>query len=222
MTWKGLVEDIRSGAGLTNDSAAERGMRAVVSAVAPSIQPEDRRALPDTWPLPLRELILRSRYEGPLEEEALYREVARRLTMPTDLTELGEHALGHARELAQVVLRQLSSRLGPDFRRRLAHHAAPSMAWLWDPPPSPSTPEGRRRAPPTAGQGHTLASGRPGSRHPLSESGPLGHADSIARAKNPYEDRKISSARGTTAEQEHRTLAEGHPGSEHPVSDDRD
>src|SRR5262249_40389021 len=56
----------------------------------------------------------------------------------------------------------------------------------------PVSPELGRRS--TARpQRDTLAGGRPGSRHPLSEAGPRGHADSIAAA-NPHADTKLSSA----------------------------
>lgn len=211
MTFEAFRNEVHARLGLDDEAALERGIFATVHAVAPSIQPEDRRALPDAVPEPIRREITIARYVGPLDEEAFYESVAHRAAVP----------LGLARELSQVVLHELGTRIGAELRSRLAHHAGPSMAWLWDQPSAPEAaprPAGTRSRP---GGGHTLASGRPGSRKPLSESGPLGHTDSIARSDNPREDRKLSSARGTTQEREGRTLAEGRPGSAHPVSDDR-
>src|SRR5262245_47648186 len=76
----------------------------------------------------------------------------------------------------------------------------------------PVSPELGRR-PPTRAQRDTLAAGRPGSRHPLSEAGPHGHADSIAAA-NPHADTKLSSASRST----HETLAEGRAGSRRTIT----
>ena len=211
MTVERLIDDMTEGLGI-DPELADRGLWATVHALGPSVQPEDRRALPAHVPQRIRDAIAAARYVGPLDEEALYEGVARRV--PT--------TIGHAREMAQVVLRLLSARVGPELRGRLAHHAGPSMAWLWAQPPRPDPAPVRPRAAPPPGHGHTLASGRPGSLHPLADAGPLGHADSIARSENPKGDRKLSSAHGTTAEQKHRTLAEGQPGSDHAISEERD
>jgi hypothetical protein len=59
----------------------------------------------------------------------------------------------------------------------------------------------------------TLAEGRPGGRHPVSEARPeRAHTHSVARSDNPHGDTKLSSASGLTQEREHSTLATGHPG----------
>jgi hypothetical protein len=211
MTIERLIDEITEALGV-EPKMAERGLWATVHAVGPSVQPEDRRALPTSVPPRIRDAIAASRYVGPLDEEAFYESVAQRV--PT--------TVGHAREIAQVVLKLISARLGPERRGRLAHHAGPSMAWLWEQPPRPDAPPSRSRAAPAPGHGHTLASGRPGSLHPLADAGPLGQTDSVVRSENPKADRKLSSAQGTTAEQTHRTLAEGQPGSDHAISEERD
>jgi hypothetical protein len=55
---------------------------------------------------------------------------------------------------------------------------------------------------------HTLADGRPGSRHPLSEARPeRAQTDSVVRADNPHGDTKLSSATGLTQERE-RSIAD--------------
>jgi hypothetical protein len=66
----------------------------------------------------------------------------------------------------------------------------------------------------------TLAEGRPGSHHPLSEARPeRAHSHSVVRADNPHGDTKLSSAVGFTQEREQETLAAGHPGSDRPLSE---
>jgi uncharacterized protein (DUF2267 family) len=60
---------------------------------------------------------------------------------------------------------------------------------------------------------HTLAEGRPGSRHPISESRPPGaQSNSVVTSDNPHGDTKLSSSRGLTQERERETLATGKPG----------
>ncbi len=66
----------------------------------------------------------------------------------------------------------------------------------------------------------TLAEGRPGSAHPLSEARPeRAQSQSVARADNPHGDTKLSSATGLTQEREGETLATGHLGSNRPLSE---
>jgi hypothetical protein len=70
------------------------------------------------------------------------------------------------------------------------------------PPPHPEPP----RAPAPG----TLATGRPGSRHPLSEArADRAHAHSVVREENPHGATKLSSAPGLTQEREGETLASG-------------
>ncbi len=68
--------------------------------------------------------------------------------------------------------------------------------------------------------GRTLAEGRPGSRHPLSDARPPPRiqSGSVAASPDPHVDTRLSTSPGTTQEREHETLAEGHPGPERPLS----
>lgn len=60
--------------------------------------------------------------------------------------------------------------------------------------------------------GNNLASGRPGSRHPLSEAKPNGgQSNSVVESTNPHGDTKLSSSKGLTQEREKEDLAEGQP-----------
>lgn len=66
----------------------------------------------------------------------------------------------------------------------------------------------------------TLAEGRPGSRHPLSEARPRGaQADSVVASDNPHGDTKLSSSRGLTQERERESLAVGRPGPRRPIAE---
>jgi hypothetical protein len=65
----------------------------------------------------------------------------------------------------------------------------------------------------------TLATGRPGARHPLSESRPeTAQRDSIARSDSPHASTKLATARGLTQERLGETLAEGEPGPHRPIA----
>lgn len=62
---------------------------------------------------------------------------------------------------------------------------------------------------------NTLASGKPGSKHPLSGAKPdRAQSNSVARSRNPHEETKLSSTKGTTQEREKEDLAEGKDPSE--------
>jgi uncharacterized protein (DUF2267 family) len=113
---------------------------------------------------------------------------------------------GQARELVASVCRVLAEELSVDAQQALQSSLPPTIA-AWLTPGSAAT-----ERPPGSDRTDTLATGRPGSHHPVSESaGERRHADSIAAA-NPHDDTKLSSAHGTTQERDETTLAEGRPG----------
>jgi len=114
---------------------------------------------------------------GALDEttgaEDLYGRVARHTRLPP----------GKARELTQVACRLIGEELGPVELAHLESFMPGDVIELLTPPAS-STPPTPPRHP--VDQGETLASGRPGSRHPLSEAVP-GHQDSIAHGgRHPH------------------------------------
>jgi uncharacterized protein (DUF2267 family) len=116
------------------------------------------------------------------------------------------------RELVASVCRVLEEELSDEALRELREAAPVEVAELLQPP----GPE-LVRTPAAPQQHETLASGRAGSHHPLSEAHPGPQPDSVA-ADNPHASTKLSSSRGTTQERLHDTLAEGVPASEHPVA----
>jgi hypothetical protein len=76
----------------------------------------------------------------------------------------------------------------------------------------------RREVPAPPGAGMTLATGRPGSQHPVSEAHPeTAQERSVVNAENPHAETKLSSSRGTTQERRAETLATGAPGSHRPL-----
>lgn len=122
-----------------------------------------------------------------------------------------------ARERVQVVCAALGELLPNEALDRLNRALPAEVAHLF----AVRRPEGipRSRRPPA---GHSLASARPGSRHPVSESAPPGaQHDSVAVA-NPHGDSKISSSSGTTQERLHESLAEGGAMSDHTFATQTD
>src|SRR4029079_2041283 len=95
-------------------------------------------------------------------------------------------------EWVQAVCQSLYEALDTERRQLLARRLPDEWAALLaSAPRAPESDEPRGTLP---GHGHTLATGRPGSRHPLSESAPRsGQAESVA-AENPHGDGKLSSA----------------------------
>lgn len=114
-----------------------------------------------------------------------------------------EHVTAACDAIASRLPESVRHRLRADLPREIAALLTESATMT---PPAPFTRT--RRHPPRA----TLATGRPGSAHPVSEArADSAHAHSVA-SPDPHADSKLSSARGTTQEQAHDTLAEGVPG----------
>lgn len=107
-------------------------------------------------------------------------------------------SVGHARELIASVCRVLVEELSSDAVRILRAHVPSIATYLAEPAPETT---------PARGRSESLATGRPGSRHPISESASsTAHAESVG-SSNPHGANKLSSTR----EHHQETLAEGHP-----------
>jgi uncharacterized protein (DUF2267 family) len=199
------------GAGIPERRLAERVVRATVAVLGERLTTEEaqtlRRALPDD----LGRILERSEYDSDFAAAEFYERVRRR----ADTTP------GIARESVDVVLRSIGSTLEAGASRRLARVLPENLGRqltpreVGAPPPHAAAPHGRLT---------TLASGRPGSRHPLSEAAlPTGQTHSVAANPNPHAETKLSTSRGLTQERLRETLATGHPpGPERPIANTTD
>lgn len=126
-------------------------------------------------------------------------------------------AAGAAREHAQIVLGAIGERLDPALRLRLVGRLPADLARLLEARDIGAPPD---HVPPSfLPPLHTLASGRPGSRHPISEARPeRAQSHSVVKEDNPHGETKLSSSRGTTQERLGDSLATGHPGPTRPIS----
>lgn len=129
-------------------------------------------------------------------------ELHERMSIHTDMH------LGRAVESTALVCQALAEALSPGTLHRL-HEALPEpVSALFTPRARPERREYIHLDPAR----RTLAEGRPGSRHPLSEARPPGaHLHSVVGEDNPHGDTKLSSSTGLTQEREEETLATGHP-----------
>jgi len=150
--------------------------------------------------------LLREIHAGELTTAELYRWMKR----------YTKQRKGIAVEQAQVVCRALAELLPEPDLERLKKHL-PELADLFQVPGAVAAPAPPRRLQ-SAPTDHTLAGGRPGSSNPISEAGgpsdrelsggnPGASSQSVARARNPHGETKLSSTRGLSAEREERTLA---------------
>jgi uncharacterized protein (DUF2267 family) len=205
MTHEEILSHVAEHTGLTEEDAA-RTVRAVLEVLGERLSWPTLQALTEDLPAPLT--------SGP------------RGILPHQDFDLGEfHArvarrtqvrLGVAVEHSAVVCQVLAKALSPGTLHRLREALPEPMSALFT-PREPEEPFEHVHLDPSR---RTLAEGRPGSQHPVSEAGPeRAHTHSVARSDNPHGDTKLSSAIGFTQEREQETLAMGHPGSDRPLSE---
>lgn len=206
MRYEAFIDEVCWRAGLQDDRAlAERGVAATLEMIGERLPSVDANGVADHLPAPLGAAIRRRRRHGEFAVEELFEHVR----------EAEGVGLGFAVEHARVVCQVLAEILDAEGRTHLQHGLPPEWVTLFTPRES-VTPEPPPPGPPP-GHGSTLASGRPGSRRPLSEAAPSrGQTESVVVSANPHGDEKLSSAPG---ERLGATLAEERPGSEHPVSE---
>ena len=197
--------------------AAERAIHATLEVLGERLTADEAHALAARLPSDLEHLLDEAAYEGDFDATELYRRVWER-------EKREETSLGMAKEHADIVLRAVGTALDEDLCARLVRALPEPVGALLlapvrgAPPPHPHAPS--KHAPAVA----SLAHGRPGSRHPLSEAAPRsGHAQSVARSDDPHADTKLSSSHGLTQEELGETLATGQPpGPTRPISETSD
>lgn len=195
-------------AGLADRASAILAAEATLEALGECLPAVDAHDLAAALPPALSGAVQRTGRHGAMTAEQLFERVSRQ----------EEVRLGLAVEHAEAVCEALAEQLEPELRTRLQLHLPGQLAALFsprrfenaDPPPHQ----------PGSGRGHTLASGRPGSAHPLSEAAPPGaQHDSVVATENPHSDSKLSSGHAPAGAE---TLATGHPGSSAPLAEAAD
>ena len=172
-----LVDRILANTGYQNRSAIERVVELTVDALACQLAATGHdlaSILPDVPTKPAAEGAL------PQTPDPLYGAVAAELNVRP----------GVALELVQTTVAEVIAGALPVQREQLRADLPAAWAALIVEPRPPSI----YRPAPKQPVGGTLATGRPGSDHPLSDSRPSGgHANSIAETDDPHADR-LSSA----------------------------
>ncbi len=122
----------------------------------------------------------------------------------------------HGRELLASVCHVLGEELSNDAMRVLRRSLPRDLVELLA---EPSRELAEHAA--DSRHGTTLASGRPGSRHPVSEAAPARGQAGFVGESNPHGGTKLSSSPGTTQERHHETIAEGHPDERRSLAGDQ-
>ncbi len=199
MTHTEFLAQVSERTGLRSPEEADRAIQAVLEAVGARLSRQELRVLAEDLPSRLMDMLRSGTPGEDFGLEALHARVAER-----------EHVReGFAVEHTGTVCQVLAEALSPAAPHRLQETLPGPLAALFTPRGAPE----RFEYPHLEPGGHTLAEGRPGSRHPVSEARPeRAHVHSVARSANPHGDTKLSSAEGLTQEREHTTLADAHPG----------
>lgn len=200
MTRDELLSHVAARAGLSEVEEAGRTVGAVLEVLGERLRWPALQALAEDLPAPWAERLLVGAHGQDFELADLHARVAARLAVP----------LGQAVERTGVVCEALAEALPPGTSHRLREALPESMGALLTPRDAEERFEYVHLDP----SRRTLAEGRPGSGHPVSEVRPeRAHSHSVLRADNPHGDTKLSSATGLTQEREHETLATGRPAS---------
>jgi uncharacterized protein (DUF2267 family) len=155
-----LLERLVELAPFADQAEARRAFDATLQAMRRGLNDDEADWLAVALGPALSGPLLRERHAGELSIDELYRWTKR----------YSKTRKSVAVEQAQLVCRALTELLQPPELERLKRHL-PQVASLFTIPPAadpPSAPRQRRPEP----RDHTLAGGRPGSSHPLSEAGP--------------------------------------------------
>ncbi len=120
----------------------------------------------------------------------------------------------------RAVCRSLGEVLPDEVLDKLGEALPASLVELFHPYPEGEAPPHRMAA---SARRHTLATGRPGSSHPLSEAKPPdAHQHSVANEDNPHAETKLSSARGLTQERLEESMATAKPETRRRIGESSD
>ena len=203
-----LVDEVIWRSGIHDRSRADAAIAAALDAVAQQLGAGDREFIAAQLPLPLAAAVQRPSPSAALRPSDLYAQLATS----------GEISLGLAVEHAKAACSALGEFLDAEARSLLARRLPPSWAALFE--PITFAIEADVPAGTLPGHGHTLATGRPGSRRALADAAPPdAQSDSVVTADNPHGDRKLSSAREPI---ETTRLSTARSGAEYPIAQAKD
>lgn len=173
-----IADDV--GAGRTDE--ARRALLITLEALAGSLAHAEVEALADELPAHLAAAVRRGGGRRGVSADP-FGDVAAREGVPRAL----------AIEYAHVACQALAASLGDEVRAMLARALAPPWRELFHEREASAPPPPPHHAPPV-GEGHTLATGRPGSHHAVADHGiERAQADSVVRQADPHEGDKLSS-----------------------------
>ncbi|NUO54933.1 MAG: DUF2267 domain-containing protein [Polyangiaceae bacterium] len=187
-----IVARVKEALGMLSDDDTERAIDAVLDAIGRLLTPDEAGSIAQHLPARLATiLVLASESTEAVDSERdVVSLVASREGMPASA----------AYETVKVTCEVFAGYLPEDVVERLQHDLPSELAallvhphgeWCVPEPVVPVSAPVRRRRGAT-----TLASGRPGSSHPVSESRPeRAHSNSVVRNPNPHGDTKLSSGR---------------------------
>ncbi len=199
-------------AGAHDAAEATRSLDAVLESLGETLSIDEGRVVASLLPPPLADAMERG-------AERNYRpgDIDDAIDAIEDREDVGTSA---AREHLTAACEILGTRAGEGDALAIEARLPPWLAEMmearrhFDPPPRRERPDPARASGP-----ETLATGRPGSQHPLSEAKPdIAEAGSIAKSDNPHEETKLSSTKGLMQERLGETLATGKPGSRRSIS----
>lgn len=209
-----LVARVSEEGGIGSLDLSSRVIRATLSTLGERLDADDACALGRKLPEPFGDLVAWANHGGSFGPAEFYERVRK----------LDGEPRSFGLEHAQVVLRVVGTALPDELRDRLTKALPGEIARIMEPahfgaPPPHGVPVVEDVPEPLT----SLASGRSGSRHPLSEAAPpAGQSHSVVREANPHGDVKLSSARGMTQERIGRALADGRGGPPRPISEAHD
>lgn len=180
--------------GLRRRRDADRAIHATLASLGAYLDEPEARLVCDALPGELKPLLERHAFDARLDPNGFFDDVATAERAP---------AL-HAREHAEIVCAALAEVLPNESRARLVKELPAPLGALFELAPSVSSPPHATHHDP---RHHTLATGEPGSLHPVAESAPRAAAENSVARPNPHAETKLSSAHGLTQDDLHESLA---------------
>lgn len=205
MQFDDMTDYVVEHTGIKQRATAVQWLEETLTALAKYLTSAEAQRLALELPAPashwIRDVEHQRMFEHP---DALYELVERRLGVPASV----------AVERAQVALLAMARMLRNETRQWLAQRMGEPWSDLFEEPDRSASRSRPHSARTHEARPRTLAEGRPGSDAPLSESAAEPQPGSVGE-DNPYEDRKVSSAKDVQAE----PISSGKPGSARPVSE---